>query len=429
MVGRPELTAVSGMTGAQNQIGTIANNVANSGTYGYKEELRLFTELVGGTGGSKGGASSSITSAIVRLTDNQGILTNTSNVGDLSVLGNGRMIIARYVNPPAGQPNEFAFVSTDSFYPDKDGYLKSAVNDWYLMGWPTDTAGKPTVAVLSTLSNLVPIQANKVANLSKETTNIDLQINLPADGDTTAATTIQAYDSLGLPHDLTFSWTKTASSPNTWDLEITCPDGPVTKNTGAGNNFGGATPMTVVFDGNGNPLSFDGAATPPDAYISWATGGANNSMIALNLGAVGTSTGLSCRGKAYTETNLTQDGKELGTFSQININEQGILSVSYTNGENLNLYMVPLANFANPFGLQAKSGNMWAQSNKSGPYILGQANTASFGTLQSFSLEESTVDIATQLTKMLRAQQQYSSNAQVVSTTGEMARVLDRIKS
>jgi flagellar hook protein FlgE len=60
--------------------------------------------------------------------------------------------------------------------------------------------------------------------------------------------------------------------------------------------------------------------------------------------------------------------------------------------------------------------------------LVGTAGTGGFGTLVSGALEQSTVDLSTELTSMIEAQRNYTANSKVFQTGSELLDVLINLK-
>jgi flagellar hook protein FlgE len=105
------------------------------------------------------------------------------------------------------------------------------------------------------------------------------------------------------------------------------------------------------------------------------------------------------------------------------------VAYNYSNGASVKAYAIPLANVASPDNLSSVSGNAYASTAASGPIFLGSANTGSFGSIESSSLESSTVDLATELTSMIQAQSGYQANSKVFQTGATILDVLNSLKS
>jgi flagellar hook protein FlgE len=255
-----------------------------------------------------------------------------------------------------------------------------------------------------------------------------------ASGEITAqfSRNIRIYDSLGSGHDVRFSVIKIAD--NTWAAELhaipesdigsTLPDGQIA--TG-----------TIVFNGDGSLRSVSNGLTG-DININW-TNGAVSSTINLGLGTagqpfgtvgattIGLTDGLSQFDSSYNVAFANQNGAPVGQLVSVSINEDGQVIASYSNGETQALYQLPIADFPNPDGLRALSGNVYAQTRESGEVNLREAGTNGTGTVVSGALEQSNVDLAEQLTDMIVAQRAYQANTRVIRTTDELLEQLNQL--
>ena len=151
---------------------------------------------------------------------------------------------------------------------------------------------------------------------------------------------------------------------------------------------------------------------------------ARSASISARLGGVD---GLSQFASPTSVAFVTQNGAEVGELSAVRIDEQGYVIASFTNGEDRRLYQLPIATFANPAGLDARSGNVYAQTDASGEYNLRVAGNGGAGVVAPSALEGANVDLAEEFTKMIVTQRAYSANAKVINTTDQMLDELIRM--
>jgi len=422
-------TAASGMNANSNALSVIAENVSNSGSDGYKEKGIKFNTLVTGNALSSGKFSpGGVQTKVFQNVDSQGLLRPTSSVTDLSISGNGFFVTSGSLTN-----KEIFYSRAGSFTTDRQGYLVSEAG--YLQGWSTDENGNvPSTTNTSVVGSLENINISKVLGFAKATSSISLAVNLPSELsvaplNSTYQTNIQMYDSLGAEHTLTITWTKAAVGQ--WNGAISCPDATsIKKNSALGNDYGGGTPLVVLFNSDGSPASFDGSATPPNIFIDWnnTVTNATDSHISLSLGTSGKTDGVTSRAGEYSQPIINQDGRKFGTFSGVTIDEEGVLSAIFSNSETVKLSRIALANFAAPNELEPQSGNSFVQTDKSGNYVLSMAKKGGFGKIISSSLESSTTDVATQLTKMIEYQHAFAANTRTVKTADHMFQELLGIK-
>ena len=163
---------------------------------------------------------------------------------------------------------------------------------------------------------------------------------------------------------------------------------------------------------NANPLAELTFNTP---YTTTTSG---KQTIALNLGNIGQTNGLTqFAASSYTLRSLSQDGVPPGSFSSISMETSGDIYANYDNGQTRLIAQVPLATFGNADALQSQNGSAYTVTNASGNPSLQDAGSNGAGNLVTSSVESSNVDIASQLSKLIVAQQAYSANAKVVTTS------------
>ena len=415
-------SGVSGLNAQSQSLATISDNISNVNTVGYKTSKAYFSTLVTGqtmNNYSPGGVRSTPLYDI----DRQGLLQSSASDTDLAISGQGFFAVTQSATP--GATDIRYFTRAGSFQPDASGFLRTPTG-YYLQGWATDPAGVPTAADLSDMALLEPVQVNAVSGSARPTTSISLGLNLPASAAVAATetTAIQVYDSLGVAHDVTFTWTKLAT--NSWRVQAAVTGAGTIDEGAVGGGLGYS--VVVAFAGDGTPTTFDGAATPPDLAIGGWTSGALNSDIGMTLGTPGTANGVTQFASSYSTTFLDQDGAQFGNFFGVSVDDDGIVTALFDNGESLRIYKVPVITFANPDGLIAKTGTMYLDSPNSGAAILREAGTGSAGAIVPSALEASTTDLAGEFSTMIVTQQAYSAAAKVITTADEMLSELMRIK-
>lgn len=415
-------SGVSGLNAQSQALAMISDNISNVNTVGYKTSKAYFSTLV--TGQTQNNyAPGGVRSTPLYAVDRQGLVQTSANQTDLAISGQGFFVVTAQPNPTSSDVRYYT--RAGSFQPDASGYLRTPTG-YYVQGWATDSAGVPTSANPSDIATLVPVRVNAVSGSARATSDIQLGLNLPASASVAATETtqMQIYDSLGVAHDVTFTWTKTAA--NAWTVTAAAA-GSTTIDEGA-VGAGAGYSVNVVFNGDGTPASFDGAATPPALAIGGWTSGANNSVVSVDMGTVDTANGITQFSSAYSTTFLNQDGAQFGNFFGVSVDETGIVTALFDNGQSLKMYKLPIATFANPDGLTGKTGTLYLESAESGGVVLRDAGTANAGKLVPSALEASTTDLATEFTNMIVTQQAYSASAKVITTADDMLSELMRVK-
>jgi flagellar hook protein FlgE len=423
---------VAGLTANSTALSATSSNIANVNTVGYKEATASFSTFLNATGGTGANSSAGVAVSIGQDLTTQGLPTTTSSNTDLSISGNGFFVVAP--NPDGSGTQEYT--RAGSFTPDVNGNLVNAAG-LYLMGYKLDAQGNvPTDA-----SDLSLVNTSTISGAAEATSSLTVQANLNSQstvdttytaGDMTSGTvspdftrTVNVYDSQGGSQPVTFSFIKTGA--NTWAYEASY----------AGNsaNLTSTAPIsegTVSFNSDGTLANVNGASPASGAVsltIPWklSTSGLNPQTISLNLGSVGGSNGLT-QADAPSVLNGTHiDGTPYGSVTGVTVAPDGTVTAQFSNGLTQNVYKVPVATFTNPDGLGQMSGNAYAASQASGVPNINLADSGNAGSIQSKSLEGSTVDLATEFTNLITTQRAYSACARIVTTADQMLQELEQL--
>ena len=125
---------------------------------------------------------------------------------------------------------------------------------------------------------------------------------------------------------------------------------------------------------------------------------------------------------------ISQDGYAEGQMSSYDIDENGDIIGYYSNGQNQKLWQIPVCRFTSEDGLYRQGGNLYSATEDSGNMTMGVAGTENFGTINSYSLEMSNVDMATEMVNLIVTQRGFQSNSKVITTADEMLRKAMEIK-
>lgn len=197
----------------------------------------------------------------------------------------------------------------------------------------------------------------------------------------------------------------------------------------------------IEFSGSGTALNMFGLdasqANMPqhNLEIVWANGAENMSAgntnspaIEVFVGNYGTPDGLTQLSGDFQLNFLQQNGAKFGNFAGVSIGQDGIVTALFDNGVTRPVFMIPVATFTNPNGMENLSGNVWIATDFSGNPVLREAGDAGAGAVSAAALESSTVDLGQEFTRMITTQRAYSSAAKVITTADEMLDELLRIK-
>lgn len=409
-------TGVSGMNAQSNRLSVVAENVANVNTTGYKSSSCEFSSLLL-SGRDMNYECGSVLTAIRLHADVQGNLSGTSSITDMAVNGSGFFI----VSDPDGRS---LLTRAGSFIPDSEGQLVTAAG-YTLLGVPL-SGGEPDPIINGT-SNLVPIDLNDLPLIATPSTEGSFRANFPAsaesvdastlpslngaDASFTAKSSMTTYDRLGAEVKLDIYLSKTGDGA--W--EVTVYDGRDADSSG-GFPYGSdaLSSMALNFDPDGQLISGE-----PDTITFEIPGGAD---FTLDL------SGTTQLASGYAVRAATANGMPAGDPATVEITRDGVIYGIYDDGSRVPLYQIPLARVASPNLLTPLAGNVFATSADSGDIEIGSAQSEGFGSIRSAMLEQSTVDLAGELTEMIDAQRGYTANSKVFQTGAELMDVLVNLK-
>jgi len=429
-------TAVTALNAQSRAVASISNNLANSETIGYKTTHASFYSLVTGRSSQANFTGAGVIANPTQNIAKQGQIIGTENDTHLAIDGNGFFPVTT-----SSDSNVFAYTRAGDFNTNDDGYLVNT-KGYYLQGWPTDKDGR--VIGGTSAANFRAVNMNARSGAATPTSKLALQANLPADakvGDS-FETSIEIFDSLGVSHTLTLTFTRSsissasAGTTSDWNVSITglvlTSDGTTLSN---GTDYAASPEAlgTVSFDGDGLLSGLtDSTGTAVDnlsiSISDWSTG-ASNSTIAYNAGTTGKTDGLTQYAADKTGDNkdpaievkkISQDGVRYGSFYSSTVGKDGTIYANFDNGISYAIYKIPLSAFTNANGLEAISGNAYLPTAESGAATYVEAGTAGSGKVFSGSLESSTVDTASEFSSLITAQQAYSAACEIVTSSQKM---------
>ncbi len=123
-----------------------------------------------------------------------------------------------------------------------------------------------------------------------------------------------------------------------------------------------------------------------------------------------------------------QNGFGAGFLETLNVDSEGVISGSYSNGRIISLARIALARFNSPTDLSKEGGSLWRQTTASGAPITGPPRTNGLGSIAANALEQSTVDMGTEFVKLITTQRAFQANSRVITTTDDMLQELMAMK-
>lgn len=391
--------AATGLNAVNEQLDGISNNIANSGTVGYKSMTTQFSAMYAGTqamGVSVAGSAQSISTG--------GSMVSTGNALDLAINDDGFFVMC-------DSAGNISYTRAGSFVTDKNGYIVNASGD-YLQGYPVDDSGTlqtGTVTDIQIKTGNIPAQATDsmtfTANFDASDETID-RATVPFDANNsdtyTDSYTTTVYDSLGNEHSISQYFTKTAD--NTWEVQYTFD----------GEAQSGVPPTTLTFDPNTGKLT---DPTTPQT-ITFTTDEAAPISMTIDY------SDCTQYGSDFSVTTNAATGYASATQNGVQVDDDGKVYATYSNGERMLQGQVVLATFPDENGLEAVSGTAWVQTGESGTPLIGTPGSGSCGTLSSGMLESSNVDITNELVNLMTAQRNYQANTKVISTSTQLDQAL-----
>lgn len=124
---------------------------------------------------------------------------------------------------------------------------------------------------------------------------------------------------------------------------------------------------------------------------------------------------------ASSVTNYaSQDGYGPGLLQRISINNEGIITGHYSNGQITPQYQLTLARFNAPSKLYREGSNLYTETQDSGVPLTGAPGTNGLGKINSNSLEQSNVDLGNEFVHMILYQRAFQANSRIITTTDTM---------
>lgn len=407
-------TSLSGLRGAQTDLSTISNNIANVGSVGFKRSRAEFGDIMpaSNTSAGQGTRLKGIAQQF-----SQGGFESSARELDLAISGSGF-----FVTRDGLTGGTTYFTRAGSMAIDSQRYLTDS-NGSYVQVLPVDPDGNVTATELGAAQNL---QLPLTSGTPRATSLMNLSVSLPSNAaKPTAAfdrldpatynysqqTTV--YDSAGNAHSATLYFVRTGSTAagdaaDTWDARMFVGDQEASADPASAT----PTPLELQFDASGALTS----PTGPHAFGPVSPSGASAPLaISLNFGSA-----TQQASGTFSVGALDQDGVASAKLSDVAIGEDGLVTATFSDGSTQALGKLLIANFSNPSGLRQQGDGRWTVTGDSGQALVGEAGKEGFGRIQSGALERANVDITEELVALISAQRNFQANAKAIETSNAM---------
>jgi flagellar hook protein FlgE len=426
-------TSLSGLRGAQTDLSTVSNNIANVGSIGFKRSRAQFGDIMpasvttAGQGARLRGIEQQFT---------QGGFEASARDLDIALGGSGF-----FVTRDSLTGGTTYFSRNGSLSVDGQRYIVDS-NGGYVQVLPVDAEGNTTANSLEAARN---IQLPLTSGTPRATTLIDLAVTLPSTADKPALRAVYnpsnpyafnrldpnsynysqqqtVYDSDGNAQSATLYFVRTGSvaagdTTDTWDVRM------FIGNEEASSTSGSPTPVPLELEFDGS-----GALVSPTSSVSFSSvfpsGASAPIAVTLDFDAATRQ-----QAGAFTVGSINQDGIASAKLSDVSIREDGLVSATFSDGTVQALGKLMIANFSNPQGLRQRGDGRWTTTGSSGPAIVGEAGTDAFGRIQSGALERSNVDITEELVSLIAAQRNFQANAKAIETANQMDQSIINMRS
>ncbi len=425
-------TSLSGLQAAQTDMSTISHNLSNVSTNGFKKSRTEFADVIASSVSLDPNqmVGSGTTVKAIRQQFGQGGTQQSTSSLDIAISGDGFFAVK-----PGLEAAGVNFTRNGSFLVDSDRYVTDSQGS-YLQVYPVDGSG----AVIATgLGSTVNLRLPQTSGVPEATENVTLSLNLSAYSSVPSAasrftddtpyafdrfdpgtynnsTQTTIYDASGNPLTMTSYFVReTTDVPSTWSVYSFVGDKQLSVDAAD------PQPITLTFDAGGSLVTPTAATQFAPFTVGTST---SQHAIALDFGSATTQLGA-----PFSILSRSQDGKAVGQLDGVNVGEDGIVRASFSNGDNLALGKIALANFSNPSGLRQLGNSTWAATGVSGEPRLGEPGANGFGGLMSGAIERSNVDITEELVGLIAAQRNFQANAKALDTASQISQTIFNIRS
>jgi flagellar hook protein FlgE len=408
-------TALSALDATSTAIDVVGNNLANLNTPGFKDSTSYFRDLVteslgAGLGETQVGFGTGTPITMRQFT--QGAIQSSSGVLDAAIAGDGFFVVNN------AQGNQL-YTRAGSFQVDDSGTLRTQTGQ-AVQGWTTIDSTTGDVDTNMQVSNIVVPVGGVKQPVATTSMTLDLNLNSAALADATSdhAETIKVYDTLGTSHTLTVNFEKTGA--NQWSYAVTIPGEDISGGTaGTPSAISGAS-GTLTFGTDGQ-LTSPANGSPIPIAITGLSDGASDMSVTWNPYTSAGAGRITQFGQPSAPEASSQDGSPASQLTRVGLANGGQLLAQYSDGTQVVVGQVAMANIRNPESLIAVGNNNYQASALTASPAIGVPDTGGRGDIQGGSIESSTVDIAQEFTDLIVLERGYQANSRVVTTADTLS--------
>ncbi len=248
----------------------------------------------------------------------------------------------------------------------------------------------------------------------------------------TWTTSMNVYDSLGVKHVLTASFTRSLVGTQTGLGTPPLPAAPASATSEwnwtiseNGVVLGSSVPGTVNPPGSAastatnSPLYFNSTGqlidkSKQNVVVTPTTGATDPFTIAMDF------SGINQLSSTPSVAASSQDGFPVGTLQSYTIDQSGVVNGVFSNGQTRALGQVALTSFENPSGLSANGQNTYSTTVNSGLPQTGVPGQSGRGSISTGYLEMSNVDLSSEFTNMITTERGFQANSKIVTTVDQL---------
>ena len=371
-------TGLSGMFSFSKNLDNVSNNIANLNTPGFRG-TDTFLRSVNNSGDN--GLGSSVEGTSIRLQG--GEVRQTGNDTDVAIVGRGLFILK-------DESGELFYTRGGQFQFNEDFVLVDSVSGFEVMGINENGA-------LQSIS----IQESRILP-AEPTTEVTFSGNFSSTDTGFEVSPVTVIDENGGSQELTLNFINPDDSTDLWTVEI---------NDISGNSLGSGE---IRFDVSGSPLEDFNEFSVDFNFTEEAQ------TINFNFGAPGSfSATTQFSGASSTVVTNQIDGSAVSGLNNIIFDQEGILNLNYSNGEDATGGQLALALFPNEADLILHTGSLYRSGGKVEPEF-GRANEIGLGQIQGSSIELSNVDLTQEFADLLIVQRGFQASSRVLSVSNEL---------